>query len=508
MENQSNTTHSKVQALGQNQNNKYLDIYIDNTVLEEKFQDGNFSIAPKKTAQLQILAKSRNNIEFRLNNKKYDFTEQIEYLTKSLSGLHPIITTDIKNYEHKKRDTLKTFLKSLCQIDKLRGFNSSQILVHQKGTTNIYSLTFKNSDYIESFEDPIFFNNLFAKVRKSKNKAFDQKELLNKDIRLDGHFLAKELVFRDFNLVILLSRDDLFPIADIDRFIFNDYILISIPKIYNIISIESERQFTRERDLIIKHFPIASFNIENDKSISINQNVEDHQQDTSSLHHERILLMGELLNTLRHELSNPLFGIDLSHNLLKDQTDDFDVKDTLEHISNSVKRSQAIIQEFSNLYQEDDKLSLISLKNLISETITLTKSESRSHRVIFDMNNDIVIMSNGTLLSQVIFNLLINSCQALTNDHVENSMIKLSVKEYDEYINIDIIDNGNGIPKSNCKNIFTPFFTTKDTGTGLGLAICRNLMSKINGEIQLLDSEIGAHFQLRINKVNHENTSN
>ncbi|MFG1500488.1 HAMP domain-containing sensor histidine kinase [Halobacteriovorax sp. XZX-3] len=475
--------------------------------MDSLFQDSNFLTTSKKNSQLQIVKYNKDEIELKINSKKFVLINSTDFLSDKICDAKELTLLPSKEFQFKKKDSIRSFLKALTNADELNGFSSSQMLIHQKGTTNIYSITYKNDEYYETYQEPTFFNTLFAKVRKSKNKSFDQKELLNKDIQLDGHFLAKELSFRDFNLIILLSRNDLFPVADIDRTNFDKLIIKSIPKLFNIITVESSRQSKIERDKILSNFPINSFVIEDD-GVKINQiGIEDHQQDTSSLHHERILLMGELLNTLRHELSNPLFGIDLSHNLLIEQTEDFDVKDTLSHISNSVKRSQAIIQEFSNLYKDDEEFTSTSLKNLIAETIILTKSESRSHKVNFDMSNDIEIMTNGTLLSQVIFNLLINSSQSLNVNNIANSRIDINVSEVNNKILIDIIDNGPGISKDIENNIFNPFFTTKDTGTGLGLAICKNLTKKINGDIYLIESEEGAHFQINIPKVNHENTS-
>ncbi len=502
MEKQSNTTHSRFSYL----DSKFLNIYIDKVSASELKERCLSTNSQKKDAQLSIQSKAKG-LEFKVNNIKLLTNSLDEYLFGKIENVHSYENIISKTFEYKKKDDLRIYLKSLTQISELIGFNSAQILVHQKGTTDIYSLTYRNDDYIETFEDPLFFNNLFSKVKKSKNKSFDQKELLNKNIKLDGHFLAKEIQLKEFNLLVLLSRDDLFPIALQERESFNLFIAKSIPRISNIIAFENNRKNNRERDNILNNFPINSFELSDD-SVSIKSAQEEsHKHDTSSLHHERILLMGDLLNTLRHELSNPLFGIDLSHNLLKEQTSDFDVKDTLEHISSSVKRSQAIIQEFSNLYQEDESLSTISIKNLISETIILTKSESRSHRVIFEMNDDIEILSNGTLLSQVIFNLLINSSQSLNNSNITDTRIVVQVIDKQDSINIDIIDNGGGIPEHLKESIFNPFFTTKDTGTGLGLAICRNLLKKISGDITLVDSDYGAHFRITLNKGIHESIS-
>jgi two-component system nitrogen regulation sensor histidine kinase GlnL len=55
---------------------------------------------------------------------------------------------------------------------------------------------------------------------------------------------------------------------------------------------------------------------------------------------------------------------------------------------------------------------------------------------------------------------------------------------------IQVIDDGQGIPKSVRARLFTPFFTTKDKGLGLGLALCHRIVEEHRGAIQVA-SEAG-----------------
>src|SRR5690606_12919315 len=101
-----------------------------------------------------------------------------------------------------------------------------------------------------------------------------------------------------------------------------------------------------------------------------------HQTDL--FHHERLSLLGELLNTLRHELSNPLFGLQLSSQILKeDLAEDTENLEFIEEISKNINRSQEIIKNFSELFLEKNLTKNIVLKDIIEEVITLTKSETR-----------------------------------------------------------------------------------------------------------------------------------
>ncbi len=60
------------------------------------------------------------------------------------------------------------------------------------------------------------------------------------------------------------------------------------------------------------------------------------------------------------------------------------------------------------------------------------------------------------------------------------------------YIKLEIIDTGHGIDRKNIKNVFEPYFTTKDRsrGTGLGIPITASIVKKLGGYIYI-DSKIG-----------------
>jgi signal transduction histidine kinase len=67
------------------------------------------------------------------------------------------------------------------------------------------------------------------------------------------------------------------------------------------------------------------------------------------------------------------------------------------------------------------------------------------------------------------------------------------------FIRIDITDEGEGIPEEHLKDIFTPFFTTKQVGlgTGLGLSIAQELLEEHNGWIEVENlQDKGAGFSI------------
>jgi len=100
---------------------------------------------------------------------------------------------------------------------------------------------------------------------------------------------------------------------------------------------------------------------------------------------------------------------------------------------------------------------------------------------------------NATQVNQVINNLLINARQAMGDVGTVQAKLGKMTLETEEveglppghYLRLDVIDHGCGIPAEKLADIFTPFFTTKETGNGLGLATCQTIMREHGGLIMV-----------------------
>lgn len=96
-----------------------------------------------------------------------------------------------------------------------------------------------------------------------------------------------------------------------------------------------------------------------------------------------------------------------------------------------------------------------------------------------------------------------NSYQALMSSKNPDPTVIIKTKELNENtVQIQVIDNGPGIPKEIQDLIWDPFFTTKaqGEGTGLGLGIVRNIVENHNGKIYFESNEKGTTFFCRITK--------
>jgi signal transduction histidine kinase len=99
-------------------------------------------------------------------------------------------------------------------------------------------------------------------------------------------------------------------------------------------------------------------------------------------------------------------------------------------------------------------------------------------------------------LGQVLMNLLVNSCQAMSN----GGELRLETRRHDEWAELWVSDTGPGIAPQHRDAIFDPFFTTREPaqGTGLGLSISYEIVQRHGGRLDLVDSPRGATFVLRL----------
>jgi len=423
----------------------------------------------------------------------------------------------------KKCNNLIDLINNFHSIGPFKSYLSSQVLIHEKGKSSVKSIAKHRGREIEVTNISVAnFNNIFSKIKKSKNKLFDQSDILSDDIQVVGSFLAKEFNLSNHSIVFILSREDFFSPSDIEKEYFDQFLTLSVTELQTLVNSYAHEDKIEYFKTLVEAFPFYIKISSSDGYISSQHplpkdlmNTEYNnihieydsltqlKSDPDYYHHERLILMGELLNTLRHELSNPLFGINISTNLLLSDTysKDNEVIQTIEEVGKSSERCQSIIENFSGLYGDRNILQSIGLKDLIKETLTLTKSESKQFNRDIKYNNideEIKVTSNPTYLSQIIFNLIINSCQALKSSGLDKREIQISLSKRDDSVKINISDNGPGIPEELKAKVFDPFYTTKDSGTGLGLSICKNLAKKINGQLFLEETEVGASFSLII----------
>ncbi len=434
-----------------------------------------------------------------------------------------------------KKELLKTFGQinhiqdfptAFLTLQVFRQYQTCHFFVQERGkmlVDHLYNL--KNTEHINTNVEATNFNKMFNLIKKSKNKIFNQNLVPQVDLKFVGSFLANVFNLKNHNVILIISRHDFLAPTTEEIATFDRYCLSLDIFLEKVIGKETEKEKKKNLLNCLIHYPesLALFdhtgnlifkNFELAKSSHIKKIVplgqyklilyDTETSDTSSelFHHQRVSLLGELLNTLRHELNNPLFGLKLTSDLLAHETQDDEQKSILREIALNVTRSQNIIENFTNLYTNAETYQVCTIKRVLDEALTIAKSEIRQVRIgqyyAGDLSPEFRIYTNPTSLVQIIFNLIINSAQAMRVAQIQGAQIVFNFKKDSQFFIIEMTDNGPGVPAEIQERLFEPFFTTKPNGTGLGLAITTNLIKHLKGTIAYQQKEeCGASFLIQ-----------
>jgi len=474
--------------------------------------------ASKSIFEKKILASFKNNKQSELE-KKHLHKEELRKLLSSISEV-------------------KELPAAILKLPRLSTFESCHVLVHEKGKpVGQNYLAYHGENEETKLIAVQNFNSLFNLVKKSKNKNFNQSLNLKDDLSVVGNFLAKEIDLKNYSVIYLVSRNSFLP-PDIEEqeefqalsFFLHPLLLKILDKEKNDlkkevlrkslenfpekISIKKKQQtiFTNKTDeTSYENSNLMIFPLETDDQMTMElSNFSKDQISTELYHSQRVSLLGELLNTLQHELSNPLFGLNLTSSILESETDNEETASILGEIAQNAHRSQTIIKNFSNLYNDQQEFKKINLYRFIEEVMTLTKSETKEIAKTIecigfessDTSAELEITTNPSLLTQIIFNLVINAAQAIkeTGSDFRKNSIVVRLTKSDSSVGVSVIDDGPGVKTEHQNTIFQPFFTTKDSGTGLGLSICQNLAYQLGTKIEFKNNSplLGATFSINL----------
>jgi signal transduction histidine kinase len=131
------------------------------------------------------------------------------------------------------------------------------------------------------------------------------------------------------------------------------------------------------------------------------------------------------------------------------------------------------------------RVERILSKNLLSLEAQI-QSEGYTVKTCFTENIP-EIMADFDMLYQAFLNILINAMQAMPN----GGIIHVAVQSHADKVIIFFEDEGEGIPPEALRQIWNPFFTTKEKGTGLGLGIVKNIIESHHGKIRIKNRNCG-----------------
>jgi two-component system, NtrC family, sensor kinase len=222
----------------------------------------------------------------------------------------------------------------------------------------------------------------------------------------------------------------------------------------------------------------------------------------------KLASVGRLAAGIAHEIGNPLAAVQGYLSLLKSGLADDQRQEVLERSVKELGRIHETIKKLLTYArkgdEQDEPPSPISIETVLAEALSLVKGHPAIR--ICEIDNQVVsdqpdAIAHPGRLNQVLVNLLLNAGQAMAE--TEPKRITISKRADGEKVTLLVKDTGPGIPEGKREQIFDPFFTTKapGEGTGLGLAISRSLMEAMDGDLEVVDSDVGATFAVRLKKI-------
>ena len=249
------------------------------------------------------------------------------------------------------------------------------------------------------------------------------------------------------------------------------------------------------------------------------------------LRSEKLASLGTMLAGVAHELNNPLSNTFLTTQILQEEVEEHDAarrKELLQQVEEQTVRARNIVCALLDFARvKPVKRENVLLAPLFAEVILFLKGETADDvQIVTEIAVDIVLPADRQRLEQAFINLIKNALEAMggtgeirisaVRRHLsrDNTLSRLDEGgkslgkcfQGGEAVDIEIRDNGPGIPAEILPRIFDPFFTTKDVGRGMGLGlfIVYEIIEEHGGCISV-ESEVGRgtvfHIRLPLERV-------
>lgn len=201
---------------------------------------------------------------------------------------------------------------------------------------------------------------------------------------------------------------------------------------------------------------------------------------------EHLAQLGQLAASLAHEIKNPLAGISGAIQVLRDQMDSGDPRQSvIREILGQIDRLDATVKDLlvyarprQPQFQPCDMvtsmhraLKMIRQAEAMRPVPVTVHAEPNVPPVPVDVRQ----------IEQLIMNLLFNAAHACK----AGGSIDAKISSADRKVVLEIVDTGSGMSPEVLAKAFEPFFTTKSKGTGLGLPICKRIVEAHGGSIEM-----------------------
>lgn len=216
---------------------------------------------------------------------------------------------------------------------------------------------------------------------------------------------------------------------------------------------------------------------------------------------EKLTALGSLLAGLSHEMNNPLSVVVLQSVMMEEDSVGTPLAGRAKRIREAAERCSRIVATFLAMArQRPPERTAVDLNQVVEGALGLAAYGLRSSgiQIVRELGAALpTVDADADQLHQVLVNLIINAQHAL--QHIDGDRtLRIATRAGREVgtIEVEVSDNGSGIPADARRRIFEPFFSTKPqgAGTGLGLSFSLGVVEAHGGRLELTEADRGATF--------------
>jgi C4-dicarboxylate-specific signal transduction histidine kinase len=213
-------------------------------------------------------------------------------------------------------------------------------------------------------------------------------------------------------------------------------------------------------------------------------------------HIARMNTVGELTASIAHEINQPLAAVVNNANVCLRLLPEYaknskDILEALNDIIDDANRASRVIARIRLLVKRAPfKKSLLDLKEVVQDVLSLARYESTTRRVTIraDLSQDLpAVVGDRVQLQQVLLNLLVNGMDAMNDvEEIRRVLVICGRRETQDAVSkalVSVRDCGTGFKPEQMDRLFEAFYTTKSGGLGLGLAISHSIIEAHGGRL-------------------------
>ncbi len=459
-----------------------------------------------------ILADSFDTNEIIQRNPNYNFIavnnpQETIYALEKYDISLAVFDVDIETFhfvELLQNLQTKRLLKN-CLVLALSNIENPTYLkeILKNGAADFLKKPFMNDEFVLKIElliKKLLDNNLIEKQKKEIENNLKQFKALI-DSSINAMYIFKDNICIECNkeaslLLGFSSKQDI-----INKHIFD--IFHNVSKKHQKLLLDNEIDHNFQTTVTSKKNKLyqvqikernISFDTDNLKIITAMDITDIKRNEKILAQKSKLASMGEMIGNIAHQWRQPLTAISIAASGIKfmyecEIEDKQETMDSLENIVKNTKYLSATIEDFQNFMRNDRESTTFSIKDVLQSTLMIVDANIKLEniQIIQKSIESLEITTIQNDLVQILLNLINNAIDAFRDNKTKERLIFIEVYKEKDFASIRLLDSAGGIDEKIIDKIFEPYFTTKhqSQGTGLGLYMTQQILSKLDGKIDI-----------------------